>query len=75
MVYNLFVSTYDLRVNGSFNKLWEKLACDKGVTREVVLRRALASYAWITRELENYPGSKLSITTLNDVVVRDVVLP
>ncbi len=67
--------SYELRVSDGFDILLGHLAYQRDVDIGEIIRRAVATYAWIVRELEEHPGRKLSITNYDDMVLRDVYLP
>jgi len=69
---------YEISFSHEFDKLLVELANKKGINKAEVIRRAVASYAVMQRELASGPeeaGWKISITNEKDEVLRDVELP
>ena len=69
---------YDMEVTDDFDKVLGRIAMEKGTTREDVIRRAVASYYFIQKELQPKEGGKprkLSITNEKDEVLQDIDLP
>lgn len=52
----------------------DELARKNGTTKTDVLRRALALYDYVERELARTPGRNLSITDPDGAPVKDIVL-
>jgi hypothetical protein len=68
------MSRYTLEFNEGLEKALTDLATSKGITKADVLRRAIASYAYLNKEM-NKSDHKVSITDQADKIVKDVVLP
>ena len=66
---------YTIDIAPDFDKLLSNIADAKGTTKADIIRRAVASYQALTKEVEKTPDSKVSITTNNDAVIKDVILP
>jgi hypothetical protein len=69
------VSRYTIDIAPEFDKLLSSIADSKGTTKADIIRRAVASYQALTREVEKTPDSKVSITRNDDTVIKDVILP
>jgi predicted transcriptional regulator len=67
------MARYTIDMDDKFEKLLEGLAQDKGRTKAEIIRRAVATYSYLDKEVS--PDRKVSITTKNDDVVKDIVLP
>ncbi len=59
------------------DELLKELAKKKGTTKAEVLRRAIGLYNYLVMQLEGNgkTGTKVSITTQDDTVLKDLVLP
>ncbi len=66
---------YTIDLGEKFEELLRELSREKGVTKSEVIRRAVASYGYLVRQSIAHPGTKVSITTADDKVMKDVVLP
>jgi predicted transcriptional regulator len=58
-----------------FDQLLEKVAASKQLTKAEVIRRAVASYSFLDSQTDPTTGTKLSVTSKDDKVLKDVVLP
>lgn len=65
----------NLDVSDDVNKTLEDLAKEKDTTKADIIRRALASYAYLDRETDREAGIKVSISNREDRVLKDVILP
>lgn len=68
------MARYTFDAGKDFDALLEKLSADKSTTKAEVIRRAVASYAYLNKETMK-DERKVSITNDKDEVVKDVVLP
>ena len=65
---------YTFEFAKEIDKTFTRLAEEKGTTKADILRRALASYAYLEKETRD-ENRKVSITDSGDHVLKDVVLP
>lgn len=66
---------YSLLLPEELDDILEELADEKGVTKAEIMRRAVASYSYLTRSTGMEKGLKVSLTNDEDVVAKDIVLP
>ena len=70
------MARYTMEVGEDFDRLLSELAKAKDTTKSEVIRRAVASYAYLDGQVRAGGNhNKVSITTEDDRVVKDVVLP
>jgi len=69
------MSRYTVDFSNEFDQLLEKLAENKKMSKAEVIRRAVASYSFLDEHTNAETGTKVSITTRDDKVLKDVVLP
>ena len=60
-------------VGSDFDKVLTDLSTSKETTKAEIIRRAVASYTYLNKQVQD--GKKVSITTQEDKVVKDVILP
>lgn len=68
------MSRYTFEFNDELDETLSQLASKKSITKADVLRRAIASYSYLTKEAAKNE-QKVSITNEADHVVKDVILP
>lgn len=68
------MTRYTIDVDEDFDRLLTNLAQERGSTKADVIRRAVSSYSYLIKETSNDPGKKVSITSPEDKVLKDVVL-
>jgi hypothetical protein len=72
---------YTIDFDNEFDGLLSTVAKQKGTTKSEVVRRAVASYAYLNQQISAKTGPseqanlKVSLTDANDRVVKDVILP
>jgi hypothetical protein len=67
---------YAFTTSDDFDELLARIARRKSCTKAEVIRRAVASYAFLHNEVKLSKGRrKVSITNSKDKVLADVVLP
>ncbi len=66
---------YTIEINPDFDQLLTDLADTKNVTKAEIIRRALASYAYLEKQLSLKDNNKISITNDEDKVIKDIILP
>jgi hypothetical protein len=65
-----------MEVGEDFDRVLSELAKAKDTTKSEIIRRAVASYAYLDGQVRAGGNhKKVSITTEDDRVVKDVVLP
>jgi predicted transcriptional regulator len=69
------VSRYTVDLGDQFDETLGELAAAKHTTKSDIIRRALASYAYLNKESSIAQGKKVSITNDEDRVLKDIVLP
>ena len=67
------MSRYTMDVGEDIERLLEELATSTHTTKSEVIRRSLATYAYL-RKATGQQGHKISITTDSDKVIKDVIL-
>ena len=68
------MSSYSIELSDQAINLLNELAKEKGVDRGEILRRALASYAYLQRQQSESEGKKVSITQ-GKKILEEVELP
>jgi hypothetical protein len=66
---------YTIDLDSNFDKKLSDLAKEKGVTKADVIRRALATYTYISGQAPMGGENKVSITNQQDEVLKDLILP
>jgi hypothetical protein len=67
---------YTMDFGDKFDDLVAKLAQDKGITKAELIRRAVATYNYLTNETQdNKKGLKVSLSDQENKVLKDVILP
>lgn len=66
---------YTMDIGSDFEATLSELARQKQISKAEVIRRSVACYAFLIRELRKPGGHKVSITTTDDRIVKDVELP
>jgi len=64
---------YTIDFNEEFDNLLTEVAKKKGITKAEVIRRSVASYAYLDNQTKNQ--KKISITNDEDKVIKDIKLP
>ena len=58
-----------------FDDMVNKLAEEKGITKAELIRRAVATYNYLSNETQNTKQLKVSLSDQNNKVLKDVILP
>lgn len=66
---------YTIDLDKNFDNTLTMLAERKSVTKAEVIRRALATYSYISKQTLENPDYKLSITGNDDRVLKDIAIP
>jgi predicted transcriptional regulator len=64
---------YTIQLSNTFDEILDQEAEAKGISKSEVIRRAVASYAYLSEEMKE--GRRVSITDKSGEVLKDVVLP
>jgi hypothetical protein len=67
------MSRYTIDLSNDIDSLLDQLAKSKQTTKAEVIRRALASYGYLSKQ--GGEGRKVSITDDKDKVIKDLILP
>ena len=68
-------SRYTVDLDPAFDSTLTALASDKGVSKAEIIKRALATYNYLSTQAPMSSNMKVSITDSADKVLKDVVLP
>lgn len=66
---------FTIDLDPQFDSKLTAVASSKGITKAEVIRRALATYSFLTGQISADDGRKLSITDKSDRVMKEIVLP
>ncbi len=66
---------YTLDLDQTLDRTLSGLAESKGTTKAEIIKRALATYKYISGETPADSGKKVSITDGADKVLKDIVIP
>ena len=66
---------YTIDLDRNFDETLSALAQRKNTTKAEIIKRALATYSYISGQILPDSDRKLSITGSNDVVLKDIVIP
>jgi predicted transcriptional regulator len=69
------MARYTVDFSPEFDQLLEGLSSRKSMTKAEIIRRAVASYSFLDKQTDPEKGTKVSITTQDDKILKDVVLP
>lgn len=77
MQYKCSMSTtrYTIDLDQTFDKTLSALAATKGTSKAEIIKRALATYSFISGQAPSESGRKVSITDYEDKVLKDIVIP
>ena len=68
-------SRFTIDLDSSFNQTLAALAEEKHTTKAEIIKRALATYSYISGQAPMDSGRKVSITDGDDKVLKDIVIP
>ena len=68
-------SRYTIDLDPTADDTLSSLAAAKGTTKADIIKRALASYSFISEQTRANSGRKVSITDAEDNVLKDIVMP
>lgn len=66
---------YTIDLDEKFDQALSGLAAQKGTTKAEIIKRALATYSFISGQTPADSDRKVSITTSDDKVLKDIVIP
>ena len=66
---------YTIDLDGKFDEALSELAARKGTSKAEIIKRALATYNFISAQAPANSDKKVSITTSDDKVLKDIVIP
>lgn len=66
---------YTIDLDPVFDKTLAGLAVAKGTSKAEIIKRALATYSFISRQIPAESGRKVSITDASDKVLKDIIIP
>jgi len=66
---------YTMDFGDKFDDMVNKLAEEKGITKAELIRRAVATYNYLSNETQNTKQLKVSLSDQNNKVLKDVILP
>ena len=66
---------YTIDLDKNFNDTLSALAERKGTTKAEIIKRALATYSFISGQAPANSDKKVSITNSEDKVLKDIVIP
>ena len=66
---------YTIDLDKTFDGKLAALAEQKGTSKAEIIKRALATYSFITEQAPKNSGKKVSITSNDDKVLKDIVIP
>jgi hypothetical protein len=72
---SMTTSRYTIDLDPMADNTLSSLAAEKGTTKADIIKRALASYSFISKQAPADSGRKVSITDAEDKVLKDIVLP
>ena len=68
-------SRFTIDLDSSFNQKLSTLAEEKNTTKAEIIKRALATYSYISGQMPTDSGRKVSITDSDDKVLKDIIIP
>jgi len=69
------MARYTAEFGEAFDKLLAVLARGRQIPKSEVIRRAVATYAFLGRHVDSEPGARVSLTDADERVVKHVALP
>jgi hypothetical protein len=66
---------YTIDLDKAFDDKLADLAQQKGTTKAEIIKRALATYSFINGQVPDNSDKKVSITSKDDRVLKDIVIP
>jgi predicted transcriptional regulator len=64
-----------IQFDRQIDKMLKELAERKGTTKVDILRRALAAYKYLDDEVFDDDGKRISVTSKENKILKDVILP
>ena len=66
---------YTIDLDPNFDRSLSNLAASKGTSKAEIIKRALATYSFISGQTPTDSDRKVSITDMQDKVLKDIVIP
>jgi len=66
---------YTIDLDKDFDTKLTNLAREKNTTKAEIIKRALATYSVLSGQVADQQDKKVSITTKDDKVLKDVIIP
>ena len=66
---------YTMDLDTQLDEALSELAARKGTSKADIIKRALATYNFISGQVSGNSDKKFSITTSDDKVIKDIVVP
>ena len=66
---------YTIDLDEAFDSTLSALSAQRGVSKAEIIRNAVATYNYLTGQAPKDSDKKVSITSNDDKVIKDVVLP
>jgi predicted transcriptional regulator len=66
---------YTMDLDKQLDKALSELAERKGTSKAEIIKRALATYSFISGQAPANSNTKFSITTSDDKVLKDIIIP
>ena len=66
---------YTIDLDKKFDETLSDLAASKGTTKAEIIKRALATYSFISEQTPADSNKKVSITSADDKVLKDIIIP
>lgn len=75
MFYCMSTTRFTVDLDKTFDDTLSGLAKDKGTTKAEIIKRALATYSFISGQAPLGSDKKVSITDTDDRVLKDIIIP
>ena len=66
---------YTIDLDPTFDQTLGRLAEEKHTNKAEIIKRALATYSYISGSMSTHPTQKVSITDQDDKVLKDIIIP
>lgn len=66
---------YTIDLDKNFDAKLAALADQKGTLKAEIIKRALATYSFLSDQIFKNPSGKVSITMGDDGVLKDIIIP
>ena len=65
------MAKYTIDLGAEANKQLDEVAKEKGMTKADVIRRAVATYVTVNREVKN--GNRVTVSNQDDRIIKEIV--